>query len=112
MLYEHTLFILERGKDKIKICFLTTSKFFKPKVEKEKHFTTRTFSLCTLNKVRTQLNIDLSGVFSTLLNLLLIGKALCLGSLFLSAQCKAFQVHHLYVRNVCFVGLGQEVPFM
>ena len=112
VLCEHMLFILKRWRDKIKICFLTTGKFFKHKDEKEKHFTMQTFSLCTLNKPRTQLNIDLSGVFSTLLNLLLIVKALCLGSIFLSAQHKAFQVPHLRVQQVCFVGLRQEVPFV
>lgn len=63
VLCEHTLFILKRWRDKIKICFLTTGKFFKRKDEKEKHFTMQTFSLCTLNKPRTQLNTDLSGVF-------------------------------------------------
>lgn len=105
LFYEYTVCILKRGRDKTKICFLATSTFFKPKAEKQKHFTMWTLFLFTLNKARTWLNIDLSGVISTLLNLLV--KALCLGSVFLSAHGEAFQEHHLYIQHMfCRPGTG------
>lgn len=99
VLWIHSVYPEKRGEgDKIKVCFLATSKFFKSKAEKRKHFTTWTFSLFTLNKARIQLNTDLSGAISASLTLLV--KALCLSSVFLSDHSQAFQEHHLYTRQM------------